>query len=157
VELQTNPVLIFKISSEAIKNSTFEICSTCDGCKDIALSKMYSELKWANLFDNAMFPVFAGIVAVWSTLYFEVWKRYSARLLFKWDMTDYAIEIEPARPEFIKKVKKYNITKRNYVTDEDEYVPKTWKSYTTSIISYSTVLLFVSFWHFSIFQQFLFR
>jgi hypothetical protein len=64
-------------------------------------------------------------------------------------MNDSVTEIKPPRTECVKKVKKYNIKKRNYVTDEEEYVPKSEFLYVSYVISYLTVLFFVSIWSFN--------
>jgi anoctamin-1 len=67
-------------------------------------------------------------------------------------MTDYVTEIEPPRPEYVNKVKKFNNKKRNFITGEEEFVPQTWKIFRTLFISYSTVLFFVSIYSSSFFM-----
>ena len=44
--------------------------------------------------------VYCIIVAVWTTLYMESWKRKNAVLSYVWDVTDFEEEEDP-RPEFL--------------------------------------------------------
>ena len=46
-------------------------------------------------------PLYAVIVAVWTTLQSEVWKRQTAVLAYKWDVQDFEEEEQP-RPEFLR-------------------------------------------------------
>ena len=37
-------------------------------------------------------PYYCLLVAIWSTLFMEFWKRFNAKLVFRWDMTDFEVE-----------------------------------------------------------------
>ncbi|KAL1500636.1 hypothetical protein AB1Y20_013285 [Prymnesium parvum] len=45
--------------------------------------------------------VYCGVVAIWSTVYSESWKRYNAELAYTWDVQDFEEEEQP-RPEFLR-------------------------------------------------------
>ena len=45
--------------------------------------------------------IYCCVVAVWSTLYAESWKRYNAVLAYTWDVQDFEEEEQP-RPEFLR-------------------------------------------------------
>jgi hypothetical protein len=43
--------------------------------------------------------IYAGIMMIWVTLYLEFWKRYNAKLAFRWNMLNYEVS-ERSRPEY---------------------------------------------------------
>ena len=45
-----------------------------------------------------MIPLYCLIVAVWTTVMSELWKRRNAELAYRWDVVNYVAE-EPSRPE----------------------------------------------------------
>ena len=47
-----------------------------------------------------MVPLYCLIVAVWTTMMAELWKRKNSELAYRWDVTDYEQD-EPPRPEYL--------------------------------------------------------
>jgi anoctamin-10 len=60
---------------------------------------------YASLQDYDVFnPIFALLMAFWSTVYLEFWKRKQAALAYVWDVEDYESAEERYRPEFLRKM-----------------------------------------------------
>jgi anoctamin-1 len=53
------------------------------------------------LIDNPSTVVFAVFMSLWATVYTEMWKRYSARITYKWDLSDFDASEEYPRPEYL--------------------------------------------------------
>jgi len=51
-------------------------------------------------FDNATNPYYCIFIALWATVYIEMWKRRNAEISMLWDLVDYE-EKERVRPSFI--------------------------------------------------------
>lgn len=59
-------------------------------------------------------------------MFLELWKRYSAEITHRWDLTSFDINEEHPRPQYLMKVARFSRarTRRNSVTQEEEpYVP----------------------------------
>jgi hypothetical protein len=79
--------------SKEICGSNITLCPTCELCDTTKLSDQCSYSKIKYLFNNTLTPWFAFFVAIWATLYLEIWKRYSARILFNWDMSEFTQQV----------------------------------------------------------------
>ncbi|XP_031438334.1 anoctamin-6-like [Clupea harengus] len=90
--------------------SYWRLNSTCETSKDLCI------------FDNYGTLVFAVFMAIWVTLFLELWKRYQARLEYEWDTVEFLEQEEQPRPEYEAKCL-YQRT--NPVTGAEEKVPYT--------------------------------
>lgn len=88
-----------------------------------------------NFFNYIM--TFAG------TLFLELWKRYSADITYRWDLSGFDLQAEHPRPEYLARLRNAKC-KTNVVTQTKEpYVPF-WKvRVPATILSFSVVLLLV--------------
>lgn len=78
------------------------------------------------MFDYWGTVVFAVAMSLWAVFFLEFWKRYQFYLQYEWDVIDYEVVQENARPEFessmrskydkAKEVKKVKILKENPIT-----------------------------------------
>ncbi|XP_048576345.1 anoctamin-4 isoform X2 [Nematostella vectensis] len=84
----------------------FYMCPLCDvDCSYWSLHTSCRYSKITHLFDHEGTVFFAAFMALWSSLFLEVWKRQQTSLAFEWDMLDFDEELEPARPQFVEAVK----------------------------------------------------
>ncbi|XP_031438335.1 anoctamin-6 isoform X2 [Clupea harengus] len=90
--------------------SYWRLNSTCETSKDLCI------------FDNYGTLVFAVFMAIWVTLFLELWKRYQARLEYKWDTVEFLEQEEQPRPEYEAKC---IYQRTNPVTGAEEKVPYT--------------------------------
>nr|KAG5703954.1 hypothetical protein BaRGS_020551 [Batillaria attramentaria] len=77
---------------------------------DDANSCIYSRVTY--LFDNPATVAFAGFMALWATVFAEMWKRRTAEIEYDWDVADYEEE-ETVRPEYEASVKKRRVNPIN--------------------------------------------
>ncbi|XP_048339356.1 anoctamin-9 [Sphaerodactylus townsendi] len=67
-------------------NSTF-MCPLCDQkCPFWPLSETCTYAKFTHLFDNEGTVVFAIFMALWATVYLELWKRHRANVISEWNL-----------------------------------------------------------------------
>ncbi|XP_063053225.1 anoctamin-5 isoform X3 [Engraulis encrasicolus] len=98
------------------------MCPLCD--KKCGYWKLNSTCKstWqSHLFDNVGTVFFAVFMAIWVTLFLELWKRRQARLEYEWDLVDFEEEQQQLqlRPEYEIKCQKRRL---NRITQEMELV-----------------------------------
>ncbi|XP_047437634.1 anoctamin-9-like [Mugil cephalus] len=75
--------------------SNITMCPRCDNrCKAWELSDTCSYAKVSLLFDNEGTVAFAMFMAIWATLFLELWKRHRARHVSKWNVYDWCEEEE---------------------------------------------------------------
>ena len=65
------------------------------------LSHSCGYTKASYLLDNPSTVVFAVFMSLWATFYLEMWKRYSAKITYKWDLSDFDGHEEFPRPEYL--------------------------------------------------------
>ncbi|ROL52765.1 Anoctamin-9 [Anabarilius grahami] len=71
------------------------MCPRCDiRCKVWNLSDTCTYAKVSQLFDNEGTVVFSMFMAIWATLFLEVWKRHRALYVSKWKVFDWCEEEE---------------------------------------------------------------
>ena len=58
------------------------------------------------MIDNPTTIIFSVIMAIWTVIFLDFWKRKQSRLQFDWDTNDFEKNVELIRPEFENKVKK---------------------------------------------------
>lgn len=84
------------------KNFTWPMCPICaKNCDFIPISESCLPAKASYLMGNVMTVVFAVVISIWSTIYLELWKRYSAKICFQWDLSDFSTFDEYPRPEYL--------------------------------------------------------
>ncbi|CAM6031852.1 unnamed protein product, partial [Sphagnum compactum] len=89
------------------KNNDILFCPLCDKhCDYWLLEKTCTFSRITNLFDNDFTVVFAILMCLWTTIFLELWKRYSAHLVHNWGLTDYTKRVEPRRPEYLEFLRK---------------------------------------------------
>jgi len=77
-------------------------------------------------------------------MFLELWKRYSAEITHRWDLTGFDIHEEHPRPQYLARLK--NVKKRevNIVTNMVEpHVPFWRMKLPATVLSFSVVLLLV--------------
>ncbi|RXN05123.1 anoctamin-9-like protein [Labeo rohita] len=76
-------------------DSDIIMCPRCDiGCSVWNLSDTCSYAKVSQLFDNEGTVAFAMFMAIWATLFLELWKRHRALYVSKWKVYDWCEEEE---------------------------------------------------------------
>lgn len=97
-------------------------------------------------FDNVVTLFFAIVMSVWSSLYLNLWNRYSSEIVHRWGLSTLQPEAVYPRPEYLAKMKSLNIVKmkKNKVTNKEEpAVP--WKlKYPIRVFSVACALFWVS-------------
>lgn len=80
-----------------------------------------------------------------ATLFLEMWKRYSAEITHRWDLTGFDIQEEHPRPEYLARLSHVKRQQVNVVTNTMEpYVPFWRVKLPMTILSFSAVILLVS-------------
>ncbi|XP_028303555.1 anoctamin-9 isoform X2 [Gouania willdenowi] len=92
----TNPLI------KEVCNSSIIMCPRCDKmCRVWELSDTCSYAKISHLFDNEGTVAFAMFMAIWATLFLELWKRHRARHVSKWKVYDWCEEEEELIMEIV--------------------------------------------------------
>ncbi|XP_034437418.1 anoctamin-9-like isoform X2 [Hippoglossus hippoglossus] len=85
----TNPLI------KEVCNSSIIMCPRCDNrCKVWQLSDTCGYAKVSHLFDNDGTVAFAMFMAIWATLFLELWKRHRARHVSQWNVHDWCEDEE---------------------------------------------------------------
>ncbi|KAK5874660.1 hypothetical protein PBY51_019588 [Eleginops maclovinus] len=85
----TNPLI------KEVCQSSIIMCPRCDkSCLVWQLSDTCTYAKVSHLFDNEGTVAFAMCMAIWATLFLELWKRHRARHVSKWKVYDWCEEEE---------------------------------------------------------------
>lgn len=118
---------------------SFYMCPLCDvDCSYWTLGRSCKYARLTHLFDNECTVFFAAFMALWATIFLEVWKRKQISLAFEWDMMNYEDEFEPVRPSFVAAVKE---KRKNPINGQMEpYIP-----YSTQLIRKSCSFAVVVF------------
>ncbi|KAM9765832.1 anoctamin-9 [Menidia menidia] len=100
--------LAFFNTSPVIKevcHSNITMCPRCDKrCKPWQLSDTCTYAKVSHLFDNEGTVAFAMFMAIWATLFLELWKRHRAKHVSKWKVYDWCEEEEELIMEIVNDV-----------------------------------------------------
>ncbi|KAH8300962.1 hypothetical protein KR044_007251, partial [Drosophila immigrans] len=134
------------ISQDICNDTETIMCPQCDrGCNFWRLNETCTSSRFNYLIDNPMTMVFAFVMAIWSVIYLELWKRYSAGLVHRWGLTGFNHHVEHPRPQYLAKVSqsKRLSKKLEEAKTFDPDVPfwsiKFWPNFT----SYSIMVLFI--------------
>lgn len=93
--------------SKDVCNSDFIMCPQCDiNCDYWNIKQACSYTRITYFFDNDFTIVFAIFMSVWSTVYLELWKRYSANMTHHWGLTGYDLYSEIPRSEYLAEEKR---------------------------------------------------
>nr|XP_046241153.1 anoctamin-9-like isoform X2 [Scatophagus argus] len=83
----TNPLI------KEVCESNITMCPRCDKtCQVWQLSDTCTYAKVSHLFDNEGTVAFAMFMAIWATLFLELWKRHRARHVCEWKVYDWCEE-----------------------------------------------------------------
>lgn len=128
------------------KNHKIMMCPLCDHwCDYWDLSQTCLHSRVTYLFDNPTTVFFAIFMSFWATLFLELWKRYSAEITHRWDLTGFDIQEEHPRPQYLARLSHVKRLQVNVVTNTMEPQVPFWKmKVPATILSFSVVLLLVS-------------
>lgn len=85
---------------------------------------------------------FRGHAAV---LFLELWKRYSAEITHRWDLTGFDTHEEHPRPKYLARLANVQRKRVDYITNTKEPDPPFWRmKLPAAVFSFSIVLLLVS-------------
>uniref|UniRef100_H3BAT9 Anoctamin n=1 Tax=Latimeria chalumnae TaxID=7897 RepID=H3BAT9_LATCH len=91
-----------QVSNEICEANTTLMCRLCDKkCEEWWLSDTCTYAKVSHLFDNEATVGFAMFMAVWATVFLEIWKRQRARTVQLWHMYYWDEEEEELTLELI--------------------------------------------------------
>jgi len=68
------------------------------------LSETCLQSRDANLFHNSTTVFFAIFMSFWAVLFLEMWKRYSAEITHRWDLTGFDTQEEHPRPQYLARL-----------------------------------------------------
>ncbi|EEB14248.1 transmembrane protein 16E, putative [Pediculus humanus corporis] len=123
-----------------------KMCPLCDFfCDYWDLSETCLHARVTYLIDNPSTVFFAIFMSFWAAMFLELWKRYSAEITHRWDLTGFDINEEHPRPEYLARLAHVEKKHVNVVTNTMEpYVPF-WKvRFPATMLSFSIVLLLVA-------------
>lgn len=122
----------------------FTMCPQCDKkCDYWDSTEACTYSKITHLFDNYGTYAFTIFMSIWSALYLEFWKRYCAEINHRWGLSEYDLDSEHPRPQYLAKFA--NAKKKfNYVTNREEpVVPFCTIKLPTMVLSFSFALIWV--------------
>ncbi|XP_017775817.1 PREDICTED: anoctamin-1-like [Nicrophorus vespilloides] len=131
--------------SEDICNSQISMCPLCDNwCSYWNLSETCVHARITYLFDNPTTVFFAIFMSFWATLFLEMWKRYSAEITHRWDLTGFDVQEEHPRPQYLARLSHIKKKQVNIVTNTMEPQVPFWRmKFPATILSFSVVMLLV--------------
>ncbi|XP_059484748.1 anoctamin-1 isoform X2 [Neocloeon triangulifer] len=128
-------------------NESVWMCPLCDHwCDYWDLRETCFHAKVTYLFDNPSTVFFAIFMSFWGATFLELWKRYSAEITHRWDLTSFDINEEHPRPQYLMRVVRLSKTKtrKNSITMEEEpHVPFWSLRFPATVFSFSVVLLLI--------------
>ncbi|KAL8170102.1 UNVERIFIED_CONTAM: hypothetical protein K2H54_063323 [Gekko kuhli] len=104
--------LIEELSQEICAANTTIMCPLCDQkCPFWPLSDTCTYAKFTHLFDNEGTVLFAIFMALWATVYLELWKRQRAKVVSEWNLYWWDEEEDDVAMELIsnpdREIRKY--------------------------------------------------
>ncbi|XP_072905374.1 anoctamin-9-like isoform X2 [Hemitrygon akajei] len=76
-----------QVSKEICSATDIVMCPLCDQrCQFWRLNETCSYAKVTQLFDHEVTVIFAMIMAIWATVFLEIWKRARAKAVSSWDL-----------------------------------------------------------------------
>ncbi|KAG7214025.1 hypothetical protein KM043_001395 [Ampulex compressa] len=127
-------------------NGTIEMCPLCDhfcGYWDLKETCLHARITY--LFDNPSTVFFSIFMSLWATLFLELWKRYSAEITHRWDLTGLDAQEEHPRPQYLARLAHIKKKSVNIITNTEEPKVPFWKMRVpATILSFSVVLLLIA-------------
>uniref|UniRef100_A0A2A4JBM3 Anoctamin n=1 Tax=Heliothis virescens TaxID=7102 RepID=A0A2A4JBM3_HELVI len=135
------------VPSEDVCNyeSTVKMCPQCDYfCDFWDLKATCLQSRITYLFDNPTTVFFAIFMSFWAACFLELWKRYSAEMTHRWDLTGFDVYEEHPRPQYLARLAHVKRTQLNVVTGEREPMVPFWRMrLPATLMSFSIVALLV--------------
>ncbi|XP_055600818.1 anoctamin-1 isoform X2 [Uranotaenia lowii] len=128
------------------KDNDIKMCPLCDHwCDYWQLNETCLHARVTYLFDNPTTVLFAIFMSFWATLFLELWKRYSAEITHRWDLTGFDVHEEHPRPQYLARLAHVQRKKVNAITNTEEPQVPFWRmKLPATILSFSIILLLVS-------------
>ncbi|XP_066944775.1 anoctamin-1 isoform X12 [Macrobrachium rosenbergii] len=128
------------------KQLNITMCPLCDHfCDYWSLEETCFHAKFTYLVDNPSTIFFTAFMSLWAALFLEMWKRYSAEITHRWDLTGFDIQEEHPRPQYLARLRHIKKKTVNIVTKTLEPRPPFWRMrFPGVMISLSTVFLLVT-------------
>ncbi|XP_043474457.1 anoctamin-1-like [Leptopilina heterotoma] len=128
------------------RNLTIKMCPLCDHyCRYWDLSETCFHARVTYLFDNPATVFFAVFMSIWATLFLELWKKYSAEITHRWDLTSLDVHEEHPRPQYLARLAHVKKKKVNLITNSVEPKVPFWKvKLPATILSFSVILLLIA-------------
>ncbi|XP_068227061.1 anoctamin-1 isoform X2 [Palaemon carinicauda] len=128
------------------KHLNVTMCPLCDHfCDYWSLEETCFHAKFTYLVDNPSTIFFTAFMSLWAALFLEMWKRYSAEITHRWDLTGFDIQEEHPRPQYLARLTHIKKKTVNIVTKTLEPRPPFWRMrFPGVMISLSTVFLLVT-------------
>ncbi|XP_050464477.1 anoctamin-1 isoform X1 [Cataglyphis hispanica] len=127
------------------RNGTIEMCPLCDhfcGYWDLKETCLHARITY--LFDNPSTVFFSIFMSLWATLFLELWKKYSAEITHRWDLTGLDAQEEYPRPQYLARLAHIKKKSINIITNTEEPKVPYWKMrFPATILSFSVVLLLI--------------
>lgn len=121
------------------------MCPLCDHfCEywDLRETCVYARITY--LIDNSTTVFFAIFMSFWATLFLELWKRYSAEITHRWDLTGFDVREEHPRPQYLARLAHVKKIRIDYVTNTKEPQPPFWRmKLPATLFSFSIVILLI--------------
>lgn len=123
-----------------------KMCPLCDyWCDYWDLKESCLHTRVTYLFDNPTTVFFAVFMSFWATIFLELWKRYSAEITHRWDLTGFDIHEEHPRPQYLARLAHVRKKTVNVVTNQVEPQVPFWRvKLPATILSFSIVILLVA-------------
>ncbi|XP_075980505.1 anoctamin-1-like isoform X3 [Anticarsia gemmatalis] len=135
------------VPSEEVCNykSSIKMCPQCDYfCDYWDLNATCLQSRITYLFDNPTTVFFAIFMSFWAACFLELWKRYSAEMTHRWDLTGFDVYEEHPRPQYLARLAHVKRTQLNVVTGEREPMVPFWRMrLPATLMSFSMVALLV--------------
>ena len=120
------------------------MCPLCDWCDFWDLKETCFYAKISYLIDNPSTVFFTVFMSFWATLFLELWKRYSAEITHRWDLTGFDVHEEHPRPQYLARLQHLPNTRTDYVTNMKEPTVSFWRmKLPAAVFSFSVVLLLI--------------
>lgn len=126
-------------------NSNITMCPLCEWCEFWNLKETCNYAKITYLIDNPSTVFFAVFMSFWATLFLELWKRYSAEITHRWDLTGFDVHEEHPRPQYLARLEHIEPTRTDYVTNMKEPTVPFWRmKFPATVFSFSMVILLIA-------------
>uniref|UniRef100_A0AAR5PM38 Anoctamin n=1 Tax=Dendroctonus ponderosae TaxID=77166 RepID=A0AAR5PM38_DENPD len=122
-----------------------KMCPHCDiWCDYWNIKETCVHSRITYLFDNSTTVFYAVFMSLWATTFLEMWKRYSAEITHRWDLTGFDVQEEHPRPQYLARLAHVKRKCVNIITNTMEPHVPFWKiKVPMTIFSFGIVLLLV--------------